>query len=41
MREHLDADACQGTALGELQLGQVVFDEFELDRIPRPESEGQ
>ena len=39
MQEHLDADAGQGAALGELEIGKVGLEEFEFGGIPRPEGQ--
>ena len=41
LQQHFDADAGERAALGELELGQVRLEEFELGGIARPEGEGE
>jgi hypothetical protein len=38
---HLDADAGEGAALGEVDLGQAAFHEIHLGGVARPEGEGE
>ncbi len=39
--DHLDADAGERAALGEVQRGEACLQEIELRRVARPEGEGE
>ena len=41
LTDHLDADAREGAAFGEMQTGKVGFEELHFHRIARPEGQSE